>query len=341
MQPVIMNSRSESNNSRGVGHYARALRRQLGDKVVAIEPESWTRGVKGHLWEQCRLPTLVRGALLWSPGNTGPIAVKKQVVTIHDASTLDHPEWFTPKFARTYRILLKALAKRVRRIITVSTFSKERLLRHLDIDPDAVVVIHNGVDTDRYRPGPCPEDELVRRKLDLSRDFVLSVGSLEVRKNHARLIDAWSGASGKADEMELVIVGSHSDIFERPHLPSSARVRIVSDVADDDLPALYRLARLFVYPSLYEGFGLPPLEAMASGTPVLSSNRSSLPEVLSDAALLVDPTEPESIREGISELLEDSDRRDELRRKGLRHAATLTWERCASETWKALSDASS
>ncbi len=343
MWPVAVNTRSLCAPMTGVQRYTTELLARWNGHAECIAPNGSLHGLAGHAWEQFVLPTKLCSRLLFSPSNTGPLQSKKQVVTIHDTAVFDCPESFNPRFAAWYRFLLPRLARRARLIITVSEFVKERILAHTKVSTDKVVVIPNGVDS-RFCPEATSQAEEVIQSLGLpSRHYVLAVGSLEPRKNLARLFQAWDRVQGRiSEDVWLVVAGASgsSRVFsgQRPDaLP--ARVFLAGHVDEYLLPALFAGAMAMVYPSIYEGFGLPPLEAMASGTPVLAGNGSSLPEVVGDAGLLVDAFDIEAIAEGIRRLVEDSALRDELRRRGLGRAKQFSWEETARRTWDVLQSA--
>jgi glycosyltransferase involved in cell wall biosynthesis len=338
---IIMNTRVLQSHTTGVQRYILELQARFGGEVDVVAPKQCLAGVQGHAWEQFALPARVRGKVLFSPSNTGPLAISRQVVTLHDVVPLDHPEWLNPKFAAWYRFLTPRLVKRAAHIITISEFSKERILAHTGIDDSHITVIPNGVDS-RFRPHT--QDELVEQSkgLDLpSRHYVLCVGSLEPRKNLVRLLQAWSRIQADIpSDIWLVLTGKrgNSRVFANAAgmdtLPP--RVHLTGHVADHVLPALYAGAMVFAYPSVYEGFGLPPLEAMASGVPVLTGNQASLPEVVGDAGVMLDPYDVEAIAEGLNRLIEDSSLRSQLRAKGLERARLFNWDKAAERTWTIL-----
>ena len=296
-------------------------------------------GARAHLWEQFVLPRQVGGELLWSPCNTGPLRVRKQVVTIHDLAFRDCPGAFSRAFTAWYGWLLPRLANRVRRIITVSEFSRQRIVECLQVAPERVCVVPNGVDR-RFHPVDPPQRAAVAGRLKLPRRYVLSIGSLEPRKNLRGLLRAWELLGSACAGCSLVLCGVRSHVFRDAGLTGLPDdVILPGYVADEHLPALYSGAEMFVYPSLYEGFGLTVLEAMACGTPVVCSSTTSLPEVAGDAAVTVEPTDAAALSAAIGRVLGDRRLRAELGERGLARAAQFSWEHTAAETWRVLAAA--
>ncbi len=341
---IYINTRVLQSEVTGVQRYILELIDRLPNKLKLVEPKWGHMGVTGHAWEQLVLPRLVSDNVLFSPSNTGPLAATRQVVTIHDVVPLDHHDWLNPRFAAWYQFLTPFLAKRVAHVITISEFNKERILSHIPMNENRITVIPNGVDT-RFRP---LTQTAAWKKLDPlqlpSRQYILCVGSLEPRKNLARLLQAWARISKNIPkDIWLVLAGKHgaTRVFSKSavldKLPS--RVHSTGHVSERILPALYAGALAFAYPSLYEGFGLPPLEAMATGIPVLTGNRTSLPEVVGDAGLMVDPYDVDAIAEGLERLIEDSTLRASLRVKGLERAKEFNWDVTAKKTWDLLREA--
>jgi len=324
----------------GVQRYLLSLLPHMPSELNALKPPRALQGIKGHIWEQIYLPGQLRRRLLWSPGNTGPIVVSRQVLTVHDAATLDHPEWFERKFALWYNALLPLLVRKVRAIITVSQFSKERITQSTRVEPERVHVISNGVEP-RFRPTDPKTVEQVTRKFDLNNPYILFVGSLEPRKNLKMLLEAWQ--LGGFDGATLAVVGASGYLFQRlPFDSMLAGVRMLGRVEDEVLPALYSGAAGFVYPSIYEGFGLPPLEAMACGCPVAVSDIPAHREVCANAAIYFDPFSPEDLSSKLESLLRlDDPSRASLAEGGLHRAASHSWERAASHTWHILQTAAS
>ena len=338
---VVANVRVLDYPLTGVQRYTQELLARLGSDVEPVGPSRPLGGVRGHLWEQAVLPRRLGGRLLWSPSNTGPLAVTRQVVTVHDTAALDHPEWLTPRFAAWYGWLLPRLVRRVRRVIVPSAFTRDRLGQVTALSPERIAVVPNGVDP-RFRPPAAAEIAATRAALGIpSSRYVLSLGSMEPRKNLAALVRAWATLHQRmADDVWLVIAGEPGkrQVFPGVELGATPRVHLTGRVADAHLPGLYGGATLFASPALYEGFGLPPLEAMACGTPVVAARRGAVPGVLGDAALLVEPG-AEAIAVGIERVLNDEALRDVLRRNGTERAAEYTWERTADLTRRVLREA--
>lgn len=343
--PVYVNGRFLKQRLTGVQRYAWEICRRLRTqkKIEFLSPPSLcgTSRVAAYLWEQAALPcTVPRGRVFWSPTGSGPFLMKRHVLTLHDGAVLSHPEWFSTAFVLRRRWLLPRLLRSACKVITVSHFAKRHICAHADVRADDVAVIYNGVDQERFRPASEASIRQTREALRLPPRYVLGLGSLEPRKNFRGLLRAWSRAQEHlAGSCELVIAGGGGRNFRDVALrTSSPHVRFLGYVPDAHLPALYSGAAAFAYPSVFEGFGLPVLEAMACGTPVVTSTTSSLPEVAGDAAVLVDPLDVEAVAEGIVSAVEERALRRRLRRKGLARARSFTWERAAAETWRVLSE---
>jgi glycosyltransferase involved in cell wall biosynthesis len=339
---IIVNMRSQTAGLTGVQRYALRLCARFGDGIETIQPSRPLQGLGGHLWEQAVLPILAGRRLLWSPTNTGPLT-RRQVLTVHDVASIDHPEWFDAKFAAWYRWLTPRLVKRVARVITISEFSRQRLALVADADPESIAVIPPGVD-ERFFPRPAEEILAVRKKLGIpSENYVLSLGSLEPRKNLPRLMEAWSRCVRRfGGEVSLVVAGApgKKHIFrglKLDHPPP--HVHTVGFVNDDDLPALYSGAIALVYPSMYEGFGLPVLEAMACGTVPIAGNSTSLPEVTGDAGILVDALDVEAIAHAIISIVEDTGRRNDFRLRAIERSRLFSWELAAKLTSQVFDEA--
>jgi glycosyltransferase involved in cell wall biosynthesis len=341
---IIVNTRSLTAELSGVQRYVGELCARLGERLQRIAPARPLQGIKGHLWEQCWLPSLIRSRLLWSPANTGPLFLDAQVITIHDLAALDHPEWFAPKFSAWYRCMIPRVARRARAVIVASEFTKGRLIETTGINPAKIHVIANGVD-ERFRPC-CPRDAVaIQKQLGVpSPRYVLGLGTLEPRKNLRGQLDAWSRCVEQLPADTWLVVAGRAG---QRHVFSGAapdrippRVHFTGFVPDAHLPMLYSGALAFLYPSIYEGFGLPTLEAMASGTVPIVSNSTALPEVVADAALAVDPFDRDAIASAIICLVTNADTRQALRKRALRRARDFDWKNTAAMTWEVLAQAS-
>jgi len=257
------------------------------------------------------------------------------IITVHDVSFLHHPEWFRLDRALYYRLFLKLTLPKAARVIAVSRCTANDLVEHVGLAYERIDVVHEGV-SEAFKPLDDAAKAAVRAKYDLPLSFFLFVGTLEPRKNLPRLIEAYAHIAGEC-EPDLVLAGrpgwKTEPIYRAAAAsPQAHRIRLPGAVERRDLPALMSAARALVWPSLFEGFGLPLLEAMACGTPVLASDRSSMPEVAGNAALLVDPENADAIAEGIRRLANDEALHASLRQKGFERAAQFTWARTAAAT---------
>jgi glycosyltransferase involved in cell wall biosynthesis len=324
--PVAINARAAARvEIGGVERLAREMATRLPrlnpGRYRVIRPPAALAHRAGHAWEQAALPLLARRAqLIYSPANLAPLADGgRNVVVIHDVAALRHPEWYRPLYVAYQRALLPRIARTARLIITVSEFSKRELIEVLGADPARIEVVPNGVD-ERFNPE-------ARAIAGLNRPYVLVVGTRIARKNTAAL-DAAARRLERAG-IDLVRAGSG-----RGYMRDEARggVRELGYVPDEEMPGLYAGALALAMPSLYEGFGLPCLEAMACGTPVVASNRAALPETTGDAAVLADPEDGTAFADTLVELAGDDAKRAELSARGMERARPFTWERTAALT---------
>ena len=312
---------------------------QLGPKFRSVLEPSPNYSLR----DQIHVPWVLRREqpdVFHAPRYVLPAAVPcRSVVTIHDCIHLMFPQYLPNKAAYAYaRASMWTAVKRSNRILTVSEASKRDILHFFNVAPEKIVVAYNAID-DHFWLTP-PEDEVARvtERYQLDHQFVLYVGNIKPHKNLVRLIEAFAALRrGGHDELKLLIIGD--EISKLPALRRAVHrhklhkhVRFLGYVSDGTLRILYRLASVFVFPSLYEGFGLPPLEAMASGTPVVTSNQSSLPEVAGDAAVLVDPYDVTSIEDGMRRVLTDAALAADLRRRGPERAREFSWARSVEKT---------
>ncbi len=267
--------------------------------------------------------------VFWSPGFIPPAMSKVPFIfTIHD---LIHLHFASKVHIAYYNFVIRPLSKQAFKILTDSEYSRQEILEWANISQDQVLAVPIGVDG-KFRPN-CP-------KHNIGEPYVIYIGNRKRHKNIERLLRAFA-ASGLAKKIRLAISGrpdakiiglaSKLNIYER--------LTFLGFIQEEYLPAIYRGALALIYVSLYEGFGLPPLEAMACGTPVLTSNLTSLPEVVGDAGMMVNPYDVDAIARGLQSIVEDSDLREDLRRKGLERVKVFTWERTAELTWQVISEA--
>ncbi len=290
-------------------------------------------------WAPLRIPlglagrSILDGLDLLHVQYGGPFWLRGRLVsTIHDVGFIEVSDTF-PAFERLWMpALIRATARRAALVLTGSEFARDQVVGWAGLRRERVRVTYNGIGPE-FVPVPAgPARDAVLRRYGLRAPFVLSVGRLNARKNLRRLIEAFERLV--VPGLQLAIGGpAHygSDALRRrvEESPARAAIRCIGFIADPDLPAVMSGAAVFVYPSLFEGFGLPPLEAAACGTPVVASNTSALPEILGDAALLVDPHSAEGLASALRRALTDESLRAELRHRGIARAAHFSWEAVA------------
>lgn len=259
----------------------------------------------------------------------------KTIITLHDILFETHPQYFSLLFNIQAKILMYFSSKRASHIFTVSEYSKKEISSRYKINPKDITVVHNGVDTQKFYPGTDGIDKILSVGLD-SGKYILTVGRLEPRKNHLSLINAYSQLD---TDMPLVIIGQRHFGYQKIEtlinkLGISHKVMFFENVQDFDLPSFYRHAKFFVYPTWAEGFGMPVIEAMASGIPVITSNNTSLFEVAEGASLLISPDDTISLRNAMIELIDNDSLANDLTERGLKQIDLFKWSLSAEKVKK-------
>jgi glycosyltransferase involved in cell wall biosynthesis len=342
LNQVVVNGRFRVHRITGVQRYAHEIVARLGHNVEVIAPQS-ARGAVGHLWEQTILPLVVGGRLLWNPCGSGPLNYGKQIVTFHDLFPIEFPEWYSSAYAQWYSFVMRRLASRSLHLISVSHYTKARLVKALECDPEKITVIHNGLSDSCRRTGQT-EMDIARTTIGIpSRRYLLSLSSLESRKNLRGILEAWSLIYAKLPtDVWLVLAGPKADASvygEQALMVDLPRVFFTGFVAEDQLAGLYSGASLFLFPSLAEGFGLPLLEAMACGVRCITSNTTSLPEVGGDVVRYVDPLNPNELADAILAEMKTHAIDAIPYLPAIERARQFTWDDAASKTRSVLSRA--
>ncbi len=337
--PVLVNRRVTAFAMGGQQRVAKEILDRL-TSAESIAPATPLAGARGHLWEQVVLPWHARGRVLWSPSATGPLLHRRQVVTIHDTAFLDVPQYFTPAFVRLYSELVPRLARRVAKVVTVSDYSRRQLAAACGMPESDIEVIGNGV-ASHFRPYPAETIAATRAALQLPDRYVLLQATADRRKNLAGALAAWRIAAERVDpELHLVVSGNlgRAQVFGDLDVSLDApRMLTTGYVAEEHMGPLMAGAEFFLFPSLYEGFGLPVVEAMAAGTPVITGDTTALPEVAGGAAMLVKADDPTAVADAIIAMASDPARRDALRALGFARSKVYDWDD-AARRYQALFD---
>ena len=337
MMPLALNGRFVGQRFSGVQRFATEITAAWAAMpdaprptllLPATAPESpWSLPTQrvgsraGQLWEQAELPRALAGRYLINLGNTAPLlAGRHQAVVIHDAGVFDTPESYSWKFRAWYRLMHHALAWRGARILTVSEFSRTRIAHHLGMAPARIGVIGEG--GEHILREPADLGVLAKYGLEQHR-YALNVGNRAAHKN--------LGGQGEAAALlaqrgfKLAAVGGGGAVFAGAEAAQGAAVVQLGRVSDAELRALYENALCLIFPSRYEGFGLPPMEAFNCNCPVLAARAGSLPEVCGDAALWFDPAQPATLAAALTQLLDDAALAETLRQRGAAQAQRYTW----------------
>ncbi|MGA8706217.1 MAG: glycosyltransferase family 1 protein [Steroidobacteraceae bacterium] len=341
--PIAINARFLTRNASGVDRFASEILREWlprQDRVVravlpANAPAAVARSLgiradivgslKGHAWEQLDLPRHCRRELMLNLCSSGPLTHRLQLVVLHDANTMANPWIFSLAYRSWYRMLFAGLMRRAGVVATVSKFSASELVRHVGGRAAARIEVISESGEHVLRT---PSDPAVLERLGLlGRRYVLAVGNRSPNKNLTGVAKAAALLTG-SDVKVVAVGGSNDRVFASCDL-SGSNLMLTGYVTDGQLRALYENALCFVYPSFYEGFGIPPLEAMHCGCPVVASDNSAIPEICGDAALYCDPADPADIAHQVQRVLDSAALRDELRQAGHERVRLFTWARAA------------
>ncbi|WP_431889098.1 glycosyltransferase family 4 protein [Pectobacterium colocasium] len=338
---IYINARFLSQNLTGVQRFAEEISlslKKIRHDITFVAPKDIIRAdiaeklnvqvigyLKGHLWEQIELPAFLRkngSPLLLNLCSTAPILYHNQIVTHHDVTYKRYPESYSKKFRFFYNSMVPLMIKNSHCLITVSEFSKNDISVAYSIQPEKIIVVPNAVSSDFLN--------LSEKEILFDRDYLLAVSSQAYHKNFHKLIEAFNGI--QESNIKLKVVGGMSTGFSSQSFIESINnknIEFLGRISDYELVNLYRGAIGFVFPSLYEGFGIPPLEAQSCECPVLSSNTASMPEVLGDSVIYFSPDSVVEIRQSIVRLINDEKLRKELIKKGLINAKRFSWDESA------------
>lgn len=344
---IYINGRFLTQQMTGVHRYAfeicKALKK-LGTQFVILMPSKevndcydvsdlnvvkWGFG-SGHIWEQFELPFFFlfkKKRMLINFTGLGPVMMFDKIITIHDLAFRENPSWYSKQYVMLYKLLMPISAATSKKILTVSEFSKKEIIKYLGVDRGKIFVTYNSTSqkevTEKNLKGRC------------HNGYVLAVSSIDPRKNFDRLITAFS----KISESQLFVVGGENPVFSSVKLSyPSKNVIFMGRLSDEELIVLYKHATAFVYPSVYEGFGIPPIEAMSYGCPVAVSDIDVFHEVCGDAALYFNPYSVEDIEDKIRLMLSDDKLRKELVEKGYMNIARFSWEESAKKVLKVINE---
>ena len=339
---LFVNARFLTQHITGVQRYAieisKQLKFKLGDGVLFLSPKNIVHneiarnlGVRvigknsGHIWEQLDLPVYIKregGPLLLNLANTAPVFYKNKICVVHDIAYERFPQTFDWKFRLFYKFLIPKILKNSRKIMTVSKFSRNEISQLYVIQSDRIDIVYNSVNT-----------TFKNIRIENKEKYILAVSSLHYQKNFHSLIEALDGLGD--ENIKLFLVGEINKNFTNLNLlekiKNNTNIIFIGRVSDEELTRLYSNAICFVFPSFYEGFGIPPLEAQACGCPVVCSNAASLPEVYGDSVLYFDPYNVEDMRGKIRMVLNDENLQNELRVKGFENIKRFSWEESAQK----------
>jgi len=305
MVAVTANGRVMLVPSNGQQRVAKEIITRLQMPVIA-PPASRASGSKGHLWEQAILPVRLGGRPLWSPSTSAPMFYRNQVVTVHDLGFVDVPQYFAPRFAATYRTIVKRVAGVAKHLITVSEFSRRRIIEQYGLPESRVSAVYLGI-SEAFSLRSADEVAAVRQEFGIGAlPYVIAFSGNDPRKNTKGILDAWAELGTRRDGAKLVLFGrsSNASIFNtasgKAELTDVIRV---GGVSDDTLAALFSGSNGLVFPSFYEGFGLPIVEAAASGAPIITTGFGAMAEIAPGTAMLVDPQSRQELAKAMLDCL--------------------------------------
>ena len=340
---LVVNSRFLTQNITGVQRFAIEIAKQLKvlypSGIQFISPKNIIHidlaeelDVKiignrtGHLWEQIDLPRYLKSIdspLLLNLANTAPLFYKNKIITVYDLAFHHYPKWFSKKFVLAYNFLIPRICKNSKHIFTDSEYVRKDISKSYSIDSTKITTIYGSY------------SEIFKCNSNQKESLILAVGSIDPRKNLLALINIFKDIR----DVKLMIVGQENRVFSSLGIKDLPDNIVFTGYVDDiELVNLYNKASLFVYPSFFEGFGIPPLEAQACGTPVVCSNTTSLPEVGKDSVIYCDPYDLKDIREKIELVLNDKDLQNQLREKGFENIKRFNWKRSANKMIKIIEE---
>lgn len=335
---IYVNARFLTQSITGVQRFAievsLELKKKLKDDIIFLTPKNIEqKSIKdnldavvignntGHLWEQIDLPNYlkrVNSPLLLNFGNTAPFFYNNNITTIHDLTFEVYPEMFSFAFRSFYRFLIPRLYKKSRSVLTVSEFTKNEMLKIYGNVGQDIHVIYNGI-SNVFKP----------KIVESNETFILAVSSLNKRKNFSNLLKAFNKLK-ELPNTKLYLIGEINRNFTDQGLleliDSNNNIKFLGRVSDEKLVELYSSADLFIFPSIYEGFGIPPLEAQSCGCPVVASNVTSIPEVCGDSVTYFNPYDINEIKDSLLKTLSSLDKKDELRTRGFENIKRFSWE---------------
>lgn len=339
---LFVNARFLTQHITGVQRYAieisKQLKFKLRDGVVFLSPkniihneiarELGARTIgenSGHIWEQLDLPVYIKregGSLLLNLANTAPVFYKNKICVVHDIAYERFPQTFNWKFRLFYKFLIPKILKNSRKIMTVSKFSRNEISQLYGIQSDRIDIVYNSVNA-----------TFKNIRTENKEKYILAVSSLHYQKNFHSLIEALDGLGD--ENIKLFLVGEINKNFTNLNLlekiKNNTNIIFTGRINDKELARLYSSAVCFVFPSFYEGFGIPPLEAQSCGCPVVCSNAASLPEIYGDSVVYFNPHDVEDMRNKIQTVLSDENLQNELRIKGFENIKRFSWERSAQQ----------